>query len=470
MEFCSCINCMRHEVLPPQPTTPVTPAPLSPPSMPDDPTDVGDAQLSESVPVTHIDSDPIIPILTIPQPHPSFPPRPEFTPFTVPNLGGTVPPHDGTDFWDYPTRHNWTIHARDEQCHVLCPPGLCWDGVEWPDTATSESAMHTPMISRTDGSPVTPTDKAAFLQSWLFFGTLAEMSALCHLDLDVSAEFLLDNGKTVSTSALNGLAARWIAALDPSQIGDEKLMERILALARHVCLLSVQEYVEDAPSSGSDETHSHSHNPERMKSPGLNYQPRYTYTVEECRVLHSIDILARTLGLHLLLHVYSPRFKASDDKGWGKKRITRSIHWLNRRIEGVEQLSDIVFDDMNERGWCISELYLMDSEEQVFASLLDRPRARRHSSCNDTVCYAYQTDDKTYKTVHVHQDCKCDFVGVRTEDLVESLVQDKVPVVMITAELDIRVVSSDKHPYIALSHVCESPAALLGASSGILTP
>lgn len=265
---------------------------------------------------------------------------------------------------------------------------------------------------------------------------LTEVSTLCGLALDIEAEFLVDNGKSVSTSSLNGLAGRWFSALPPDRFGDEVLMERILAISRYICLLLVEELTEDNYS-------------------GSTIQRMYEYTPEECRILHSIDILARTLGLHLLLHVYSPGFSASDDKAWSQNRITRSIVWMGRAVEGMDQLSDIVFDDLQERGWCVSELYLMAAHELIIASLLERPRARNHPTCTDTLCHAYQTDEETYKTVHVDETCSCDFVSVPMEDLVNVLAQDQVPAVLVTTELEVCVVHTERYPYIALSHVCE---------------
>ncbi|KAI0779309.1 hypothetical protein C8Q74DRAFT_683705, partial [Fomes fomentarius] len=372
-----------------------------------------------------------IPSLTFPQASPTLPPRPEFKPFTVPNLCGSSL-FDGIDYWMYPERHNWVVHARDKQCHVLCPPGLCWHDTNGIPEAYR--LARPPMLARADGSPVTATDKVAFLQSWLFYGTLTEVSTLCGLALDIEAEFLVDNGKSVSTSSLNGLAGRWFSALPPDRFGDEVLMERILAISRYICLLLVEELTEDNHS-------------------GSTIQHMYEYTPEECRILHSIDILARTLGLHLLLHVYSPGFSASDDKAWSQKRITRSIVWMGRAVEGMDQLSDIVFDDLQERGWCVSELYLMATNELIIASLLERPRARNHPMCTDTLCHAYQTDEGTYNTVHVDETCSCDFVSVPMEDLVNVLAQGKVPAVLVTTELEVCVVHTKQYPYIALSHV-----------------
>ena len=407
-----------------------------------------ESNLEELAVVDSTKTVPNLPILTMPQPSSSLPPRPEFTPFTVPNLCGQ-PPYDEQDFWTYPSRHNWVVHTRVDDCHPLCPPleGCCLDGEHQFDA--QERTVRPPMFSRADRSPVTASDKAAFLQAWLFFGTLVELTTLCNCSLDVQAEFLVDDGTAVSTEALNGLPARLFSALQPSQIGNEALMERILHLARHVSLFLVEELAEDYDS-------------------GTGPLAMHKYTLDECRVLHSISILARIIGLHILLHIYaSPPGSIADYDAWAQKRIVQSIDWRGRWAEGMNQLSDSVFDDMVKRGWCVSELFLFDPHELAIASLLSRPRIRKnHDSCTNDLCYALQTDEATYKTAHVDEHCTCDFVDVPTDDLVNILKGGKVPVVMFDAERELRVVCGDDIPYIALSHVCQYESPTVSLSGG----
>ncbi|KAG2158325.1 uncharacterized protein EDB93DRAFT_1246176 [Suillus bovinus] len=352
-----------------------------------------------------------------------MPPRPEFTPFTIPYLCISKP-YDGKGFWTYPERHGWIIHAKDKKCHVLCPPGICRDG----SLADSRTRVQSPILSRINGMPVTASDKVEFLQAWLFFGVLTEVSALCGLELDVEAEFIVDNG-SVSTAKLNGLPGRWFAAaMKKNRAGDHAFMEHILSIVRHAILMLSEEKAED-------------------------HTRIFKYTYAECRVLHSLDITARIVALHLLLHVYMPGFTVTDENGWGRQRILKSVDWLYRECEGMDQLSDIVETELTEKGWCQSEIDLLASDDLAFASLLTRPRIRDHSSCGDVICNAYQTDEATYVTRHVQDGCSCKFVGVPASLLVNALSQNKVPKLCITGQLELRVVMEDNYPYIAFSHV-----------------
>ncbi|KAL0564500.1 hypothetical protein V5O48_017544 [Marasmius crinis-equi] len=367
--------------------------------------------------------------LTIPQASQDIPPRPEFIPFTVPHLCAPNP-YDGKDFWSYPERCGWNVSTRDTQCHVLCPPGMCHHGLNLDERRKVTRVPN--MFSRSDGSPVVASEKAAFLQAWLFFGVLTEVSGLCGLEIDLANEFILEDG-SVSTQGLNGLPGRWFeAAVARERAGDKTVMEHILTVARHSRLMLGEE---------------------RDIAGG---KLLFKYSYDECRVLFSLGILVRTIGLHLLLHTYMPGFTTSEEEGWGRLRVLQSLDGplgTIYLIEGMDQLSDLARNELEAQGWCESELDLLPYEEVAFASLLSRPRIRDHSSCGDVICSAYQTDEATYQIRHVDNECSCAFVGLDPDNLTAILSRDKVPVVLITEELELKVASGDEYPYIALSHV-----------------
>ena len=374
----------------------------------------------------------------MPHSNPSLPPRPEFPPFTVLNLCGPVL-IDGGEFSAFPERHGWVVHHKDIQCHALCPPtGICFEGMG-RGAREGHYKSHgpvSPMLSRTDGAAVTHTSKTAFLQAWLFFGTIREMSRMCGLAMDVQAEFVVDGGRRVSTAALNGLAGRWFASLRREEVGSIVFMERVLTIARQMAPLLRQE-VSSRPAC----------------------QPTYEYTPDEARVLFSMDVLLRVLALHLMLHVRSPAFSTSPEgEAWNAaERIGSVITYAPTQVrEGELELARLEKMTAAERGWCTSEIQTSSPDPMDgFKLALTRPTVRTHTSCGYTMCRAYQVDEKTYKTAHTSEWCHCNFVGIKAEELVKKLEVDEVPVVTITDELKLQVVSSGEYPYIALSHVCE---------------
>ncbi|KAI0662750.1 hypothetical protein C8Q70DRAFT_580592 [Cubamyces menziesii] len=376
--------------------------------------------------------------LTMPQPSPSLPSRPDFPSFTVPNLCADAP-YDGGDLDTYPERHGWVVHHQDKQCHILCPPGVCYDGIESDPRARyvhyKATGPISPMLSRVDGSPVTSATKIAFLQAWLFFGTLHELSNLCGLAVDVERDFLDDDGRSVSTAALHGLAGRCLASLNSNKVGNKDFMKQILTIARRMALLLSEEVI-SRPES----------------------QPVFHYTPDHARVFLSVDILLRVLGLHIILHINSPRFSGLKKKRRETERIRSLIHWVGfSSREGRQKLSDSLDIALGTRGWCKSELVpLVSGGMHRFTAVLDRPLARDHSTCELSLCHAYQIDEVSYQTAHTdacHSNSNsCDFVPVPTEDLVRKLALDEIPVVVLTEDLEMRVVGSDEYPYIAFSH------------------
>jgi len=153
--------------------------------------------------------------------------------------------------------------------------------------------------------------------------------------------------------------------------------------------------------------------------------------------------------------VNTPGFTATDEEGWGRERISKCLYLMGD-CEGLDQLADFALDDMREGGWCESELEPMLLPGYMVGSLLDRPRIKDHSGCGKILCCAYQTDETTYQTRHTEDECCCEFAEVQTTILVNVLAAGKVPLVIITDQLELEVVASDVYPYIALSHVCMS--------------
>jgi len=355
------------------------------------------------------------------------PPRPEFIPFTVPYLC-TLLPWDHKEFWTFPERCGWVVLAKDIPCHILCPPEVCLRGLASEDNENQGRVPREPMFRLVNSQPVSASSKAAFLQSWLFFGGLAEISELCGLETNVKEEAVREDG-SISTAWLNGLPGRWFeACLKTRRAGDKAVMEKILKVARHCHLMLSEELVDYAV-------------------------PMFKYTYDECRVFQSVDIMIRIIGLHLLLHVYMPGFETTEEEGWYHGRVLHSLDWSGRYCEGMDQLTRLTGDDLEDQGWCESELDLY-ADHAPYLSLLTRPRMRDHSDCDSIVCNAYQTDENTYRTLHVEQGCECDFIGVGNDALVDVLAAGKIPKLVISVELDIRVESEDSYPYVALSHVC----------------
>ena len=273
------------------------------------------------------------------------------------------------------------------------------------------------------------------------------MSRICGLPtIDIQAAFIVDDGRRVSTAALNELPGRWFASLKSEQVGNIQFMQKILSIARYMSLLLIEERTPESTSLSPYHPCS---------------DPAFQYTSDEACVFTSLDILHRTIGLHLLLHRYTKERAQDSETVWERGWITRSILSGVGFLEGRQGELTRLYSELTQNGkWCRSELPTKwgpgEFEMFCFLPFLSRPQGRNHSACSSVVCSAYQVEESTYKTAHVEDTCQCDFVHVPSEELVRILGQDKVPAVIITQDLDIQIVKAEKQPYVALSHVCES--------------
>ena len=400
-------------------------------------------------------------LLSMPQleKDPPLPPRPEFPPFMVPYLGDAADaaPYDGEDLETYPERHEWIVHRQDDQCdHQLCYPGVCYPADDW-DALNDYYGQHgpiSPMLSRTGSNAravITGTSKAAFLQSWLFFGTLHAVSHMCNPEnpINVQNECLKveDGHRRVSTDALNGLAGRWFSSLSPEKVGNEDFMKQLIKIGRRMVLLLDRE-VSSRPDG----------------------EPVFQYTFDEALVFYSIDLLVRVISLHLLLHAYSPSLKHRRGKFYARLVRLTLVSTLSDDIsggismrEGYEMLSNISTVGERSHGWCRTELEEIPGDLGHFITVLNRPLARDHSACDGAVCGAYQVDEATYQTAHTDYCSRheCSPVEIKSEVLTKILDRNEIPVVVIRGDLSLEVVSGFEHPYTAISHVCECFFSLL---------
>lgn len=357
--------------------------------------------------------------------------RPEFISFSVPRLGLE---YDFLGFWEYPARAGWHIHRYDRRCHAnYCPPGMCRMSKNH-EGQPDPYGLHTPGLSRVAGGEATCHEKVAFLQTWLFFGALAEAQAVCNLPFsrdDYSVDFF-------NTAHLNGLPLRlYLASQSLSSDERKMLKEKLYAIARQVQLMITR------VSEVDDEE---------------------DYTLVQCEVLYSIQILLRILALALLCHSHQPFLDLKVDL---KLNIADpSQDW---KCEGQMSMIKFEYERLLGNGWCKSELshLLGGFDVSIAACYLNRPYAiKNHDTCSETTCLAYQISESSYRTLHV-DNCECGFVYVDQAKLKDALSKNKIPKIVVTDELQLSVVEGEEVDYIAFSHVCKFKlfTLLLGAHS-----
>ncbi|THV04456.1 hypothetical protein K435DRAFT_850919 [Dendrothele bispora CBS 962.96] len=363
---------------------------------------------------------------------------PPFIEFTVPYLCLDVPyDYNPQGFWDFPERAGWMLDGK--ALHRTFPTHIVWQDIHHLDAeytcrsrAVSEEILaRRPRDSlrlkcfRINGQASTLSEEVAFLQAWLFFGVLAEVSSTCGVSADLHAECIVveDGSRMVSVGVLNSLICRWHASLNvlPDGVARERVT-RLLRVVKHV--MSLQTVI----STYGD--------PKKSETRSLTYL--------QCKVLLSIRILFRAILFVLSL---------------SRHRDLGDIHFLmDPQLEESfpsrwDELKEYSNEELLDNGWCKSECKLleqMDGSCNFFATRFKRWRMD-HRRCGDFTCLADQIDEDHYKTIHVESGCQCTSIIVNPEELRNILKKGEVPVVDITDE-DELVVNRDR-PYIAISHV-----------------
>ncbi|KAK5991728.1 hypothetical protein PT974_07762 [Cladobotryum mycophilum] len=311
--------------------------------------------------------------------------RPEFIPFSVPRLGLEY------DFLGFGITQTGRVGAYTDQT-----------------VAVMQTIVH-PGSVKSVGGEATCAEKVAVLQTWLLFGALEEAHAVCHLLVnhdDYSGHFF-------NTARLNGLRMRLYTASQSLNCDERKIIrEKLYAIARQI---------------------------QPMITRASDWDDEEEYTLEQCEVLFSIQILLRILALALLCQSPQPFLDPKTDL-----RLTLADPSQDWQCEGQMSMIKFSSDRLVGKGWCKSELFHL---------LGDRPFAiQNHDMCSETTCMAYQIHESSYRTIHVDDKCKCDFVYVEPTQLSDALSRNGIPKIVVTDDLQLSVVEEEVD-YIAFSHV-----------------
>ncbi|KAL7957418.1 hypothetical protein V8C34DRAFT_285994, partial [Trichoderma compactum] len=336
-------------------------------------------------------------------------------------------------FYDFPESKGWTLdygkrHQLSENLlsHRNRLPRVSQELVR----SRPRSALNL-QCYRIDGGGVSVAslqERMKFLQEWLFFGVLFKASSICELSIDIEREFLVEAGTPgynldISTAALNGLAERLLESAQ-SQASVEEFRSRM-----HQLRLLV-DYVASfyCPSYGHDDT---------------NGEEKLKYL--EYKVMFSIQIVLRVIVRTLKI---SGVFNGGDVQA-----LSFSVLYLPFSSQDICKVASA---ELLRQGWCRSEVTMLNSlarghEEYIFfATLLERQR-KTHDDCDTARCLADNIDETTYQTAHTSVGCACSHANINVNDLVTILERDEIPIVLISDDLELSIVSG--HSFVAISHV-----------------
>jgi hypothetical protein len=197
---------------------------------------------------------------------------------------------------------------------------------------------------------------------------------------------------------------------------------------------------------------------------------------------HLCEILDRT-GKVLCMVKFAPFTRPDQEWDWlqlhaifeGFKCVTAAITFSYPLItsQGIGSENKAAFPDvklMRDHGWCISDMYRSrfrypSWQTKLFLGFMEKPlpiSGRKHVDCRQDECVAIHTPESSFPFYHVNELCKgdCDWIGPDPE-VVRSIVMKtgSLPILQITAtsihNIDIKVLEypKDTKAFISVSHV-----------------
>ncbi|QUC17658.1 uncharacterized protein UV8b_01899 [Ustilaginoidea virens] len=271
---------------------------------------------------------------------------------------------------------------------------------------------HLPLIEQPYLENLYPTPKEElqpFLQTWLYFGTIAEMLALNEISPGVR---LID--EQAAKAEIDALRCKLIRQDEngKSIISAKEVLEWSLLFRERLALASDKTqrmtYLSDCLQYACILIHSFADNVEHT-------------------VRYSIAALGElfSTGLHAVASLAQPRILLP---------IT-GFSWYRDYIKPGGEVESIMLDN----GWCLN-----------------------HSSCTVNICRAFQLDLDTYQPAHAKEGCTCALIEADPEQVSGILREsDSFPVIGIEpsprGNLDELKISVHQHgpgvSYVALSHV-----------------
>ncbi|KAK7467678.1 hypothetical protein VKT23_004731 [Stygiomarasmius scandens] len=118
---------------------------------------------------------------------------------------------------------------------------------------------------------------------------------------------------------------------------------------------------------------------------------------------------------------------------------------------------DTLKKGMANDGWCPSIVEILsDSVCALGYASLCGPSTREwsggHEECTTRVCKLHNIDSSTYKNKHVIPACDCAYLKPSTDDVIELLQDNRIPII-VPSDDKLLVCGSSQRPYVAISHV-----------------
>ena len=288
-------------------------------------------------------------------------------------------------------------------------------------------------------------DSASLVQSWLFFGLLADLT-----------DTLVDRQGILHTSAYHHISGRRILVY-PTATQHPELGLRMPSSLEKSNLKVLSRKIRDVVQIGID-------NVERIDHLDVAWRHPMPLILLSVKIL-LCDLAAMRVGR---LGVYSSPW----DGGLEEPRLVPypfDSSFVSSSAKALEGL-------MLAKGWCPSQIHLIGSTCDYsmvhYLSKIDRRISEKttHELCSSKHCQAYNSAPDSYVTSHTVSSCQCSFIPAPTEQLSEIIRSGGFPLISLHeashGKLKVHVhASRAKSQYTAISHVWSGGLGNIQANS-----
>ena len=285
---------------------------------------------------------------------------------------------------------------------------------------------------RTERVNPTPLgDQESFIQTWLFFGFIAEF--LCANSKDDADQSIRPEGSQEVIDQIYDMVVDKNG--DKSYVFlDEETLNKCLSIVVSRLPTGKEARVEYCEHILNCISHAHSIFSSLPKE--FNHTVKYAIAGLHELVAQAIRSVMSTLGV-----------QCTFGRGW-------AVGYLNSDAK----------ESMMQHGWCPSDIARAEAkflslQAMHVIRMMDRSLPKRdHNHCTDLACNTYQIDTSNYKVGHEEPECSCEELYVQQGDLEAILHREEcIPLLRLTGEmqdLKLEVLESDPSTsYIAISHV-----------------
>ncbi|KAF3161280.1 hypothetical protein EYR41_008117 [Orbilia oligospora] len=290
-----------------------------------------------------------------------------------------------------------------------------------------------------------PEDETiAFLQSWLCFGLLSEVTKQTFGISDLTTTNA-DGQLIIESEKFPGIIETWVRS------SSARHLDKYDAIFSEVTVII--EYF----------------------SPLLiTWQTKYGANLETASDIidAQVSILPPSIACSLAL------LAASIQTAYRHQHQEQPYVRFSRPASDAFGIPSLIFQRFITAGWCISDVARLSRTYSIttlyFASSFQRnlPSPDFHEHCDLFACSASQVDDTTYVTKHVDESCGCDHMESALDDVKKTLDNGGIPATIVKGDIAsggekgwLEAVSFEDCKAVALSHVWSDGLGNVSANS-----